>query len=132
MSGGAVVINSGGVLNGAAAVNALRGISTLTLNGTLDLSTGNTQRNFAGALVMNSGTIIGGAEFGAGSYTLSGNNTFGGGIVSGSGNNFNVTNGTTTIAGAITYAFIGPSVAITKSGAGTLTLNGNSTYGQFE
>ena len=139
---GTLTANAFNLDEGTATANLAGAIATLTksTSATLTLSGNNT---FGGGLVINGGIVSVSSDANLGAVPLvptSGNITMGGGTLRGTadmtinanrgitmaagGGTFDVTSGTTTTVNGV---IDGPN-SMTKSGAGTLALNGANTY----
>ena len=121
--------------NGSLAVTNSQGSGTVTLSGS---------NSYAGATTVDGGTLALGSSTAlpttttltvgnTGILNLSGNNASVAGLASG-GSGASITSGSaatltvnTTLANSF-FGTIGGSVALTKSGSGTLTIGGNNTY----
>ena len=145
-SAGSMTFNIADGLTSSSASNFIfrnGGAGTLALvktgNGTLDFSTLHASTSYAGGLTVNGGVFSynATAALGSGAISLGGGtlNYTGasGGLVTISNTNISLTAGTTSTLnnanGTVTVSgTIGGTGNLTKSGAGTLTLNGSNTY----
>ena len=122
------------VTKSGAGVLTLSGTSTFTGGTTLSggtLKTGNTSSLGTGAVTINSGTLdLNGSSLAIGRLSGNGNIIDSGGGSGGGGVSTLTVNQTAdaTYSGVIQSGMYTRSVALAKSGSGTLTLSGNNTY----